>query len=250
MKLDLRDTPQRKIFFYGTYDERHEAGMVRRVLEKHEVFWDIGANVGFYALLAAALLQNTGHIVAFEPGQIAHRMLQENIALNSFQNIAVYQVAVTDTEGEAVLFSAAQVADGGANLFLPGKDQTLSQTCRTVSLDKFSEDLKLPKPDFIKMDVEGAELAVLRGADRILKEDQPLLLMEMKDAVLKTAGTDKASVQNVLFQYGYAPAFLHRRQWYQADQLDQVKSRNIFWFKPSLARHREKAARIPVRRRA
>ncbi|MDI6854589.1 MAG: FkbM family methyltransferase [Deltaproteobacteria bacterium] len=247
MKLDLHDPAHRKTFFFGSYDERHEIEMVKRVLEEREVFWDVGANIGVYSLLAATLVKNNGRIVAFEPANIAYEMLLENIALNHFDNILPFKVAVADAEGEAVLFAAAHIADGGANLFSPGTEQTITQTCRTVTLDKFSQDQQLPSPDFIKMDIEGAELAVLRGAELILTRDQPLLLIEMKDAVLKAAGTDKSLIQDILVKYGYVPAFLHRRKWYQTDDVTRVKSRNIFWFKPSLSRHREKAARIPVR---
>ncbi len=231
MKPDLHDPSHRKTFFYGAYDERHEISMVKRVLDEGEVFWDVGANIGVYSLLAAALVKNTGRVVAFEPARVAYEMLLENIALNHFDNILPFQVAVSDAEGEAVLFAAEHIADGGANLFSPGKGQTLTRTCRTVILDKFSRDMELPAPDFIKMDIEGAELAVLKGADLILTRDQPLLLMEMKDAVLRAAGTDKASIQEVLTQYGYVPAFLHRRKWDQTDDVRRVRSRNIFWFK-------------------
>ena len=56
MRLDLRDAVQRRMYFYGDYDERYEAQMIRRLLDKGEIFWDIGANIGYFSLLAAAVL--------------------------------------------------------------------------------------------------------------------------------------------------------------------------------------------------
>ena len=84
MKLDLRDAVQRRMYFYGDYDERYEAKMIRRLLDKGEIFWDIGANIGYFSLLAAATLQHTGQVIAFEPGQVAYARLMDNIALNPF----------------------------------------------------------------------------------------------------------------------------------------------------------------------
>jgi FkbM family methyltransferase len=247
MRLDLMDEPQRKIYFYGTYDERYEMALVRRVLDAPDVFWDIGANVGFYSLLTARLLSSGGQVIAFEPGQLAFQMLEENLALNQFDNVTSFNVAVTEDYGEAVLYSSPGVADGGANLFQPDETHTLTQTCRTVSLDRFSRETDFPRRTFIKVDVEGAEMAVLRGAADLLASDQPLWLMEMKESVLRAAGTEKGAIQDLFRRHGYAPAFLHRRKWFLSKDVREVKSRNILWFKPSLPSHREKAARVPVR---
>ncbi|MEW6388727.1 MAG: FkbM family methyltransferase [Thermodesulfobacteriota bacterium] len=246
LKLDLGDPDQRKIYFYGDYDERHEGALVRRMLEPREVFWDIGANIGYFSLLAAATLKNTGQVVALEPGRTAFKSLNDNIALNPFQNIRTYDVAAADKEGEALLYSSPDTADGRASLFQPCHGRTGSQICRTVTLDHFQENLGLTPPDFIKIDVEGAELAVLRGAARILRSRPPLLLVEMKEATLKAAGTDKAAIQELLQGYGYLPASLQRRRWHVSKDVKAVKSRNIFWFNPALPTHRHKAARLPV----
>jgi len=247
VRLDLQDPSQRKTFFFGTYDERHELQLIPKILDPGEVFWDIGAHIGVYSLLAARRVGEDGLVAAFEPGQIAYEMFRANIALNHLENILAFRVTVTDREGEAVLYAAGSYADGGANLFQPGPGQIPAHPCRTITLDHFCRDLLLPPPDFIKMDIEGAELAALRGADLILSRHHPLLLMEVKDSVLKTAGADKAALQDLLKHYGYMPACLHRRRWYVLRDIHQACSRNLLWYKPSVARHREKAARIPLK---
>lgn len=116
MKLDFRDAVQRCMYFYGDYDERYEAKMIRRLLDKGEIFWDIGANIGYTSLLAAATLQHTGRVIAFEPGQVAYARLLDNIALNPFRNITTFNLAVTDREEEAALYLAAETADGCCQL--------------------------------------------------------------------------------------------------------------------------------------
>jgi FkbM family methyltransferase len=247
MRLDLSDPVQRKMYFFGDYDERYEARLIRQVLEPGEVFWDIGANIGFFSLVAASVLNNTGRVAAFEPGELTFESLTKNIEINVFKNIDAFKLAVTDREGEATLYSSRDRADGLANIYAPKEGQTQSQSCRTVFLDKFSPEMELKAPHFIKMDVEGAELAALQGAEEVIRRAQPLLLIEMKAENLQMAGTDKAQIPQLLAPYGYRPAFLSRGQWQATEDLGALKSRNIFWFNPSVGQHRKKAARIPLK---
>jgi FkbM family methyltransferase len=246
MKLDLRDAVQRRMYFYGDYDERYEAKMIRRLLDKGEIFWDIGANIGYFSLLAAATLQHSGQVISFEPGQVAYARLMDNIGLNPFRNIATFNLAVTDREGEAALHLAAETADGCASLYGAGPEVTAQEICRTVSLDGFAQSHGLPGPDFIKIDVEGAELFVLRGAREMLAVSRPLLLVELKAETLAASGTDKREVQELLAGYGYVPSFPYKRKWYRARDVSEVKSRNLLWFDPEVKAHREKTARLPI----
>lgn len=246
MKLDLADPEQLKVYFYGHYHERYEADLVQRLLTEDDVFWDVGANVGYFTLVAATALKNRGQIVAFEPGQNALARLAENLALNTYRNIQIYPVAVTDREGEAVLHLAGDIADSSANLYQAGQTQAGQEVCRTVALDHFLRDEGLRPPDLIKLDAEGAELAVLQGAQGIIASTPPLLLMEMEEKTLLAAGASKAAVAQFLTGYGYRAAHLHKGRWYATADLATVKGRNIFWFNPGVATHRQKAARLPV----
>lgn len=246
MKLDLRDLEQLKIYFYGHYHERYEAKLVKSLLDDDEVFWDIGANIGYFTLLAATALKGRGQIVSFEPGKVAFERLADNISLNSFNNIQIYNLAVTDTAGEAVLYLSNDPADSSANLYSPAKDGGRREVCRTVTLDQFRRDQGLRSPDLIKMDVEGAELAALSGAEDIISSSTPLLLIEMEEKNLKAAGASKAAIQKLLTGYGYLAVFLHKGRWRLTRDVNEVKGRNIFWFNPALPVHREKAGRISI----
>ena len=244
MKLDLNDTEQRKLYFYGHYHERYEAALVRRLLEADEVFWDIGANVGYFTLVAATALNNSGQILAFEPGGPAYERLVENIALNPFTNIHPYNLAVSDAEGEAVLYLAGDFADSSASLYQAGLEPGDRQVCRTVCLDKFLGEPGLRPPDFLKIDVEGAELAVLKGAQSLMAAHQPLLLLEMEEKNLAAAGASKADIQALLTGYGYRAAHLHKGRWRRIEDVAAARGRNLFWFNPALPQHRQKAGRV------
>ena len=113
-------------------------------------------------------------------------------------------------------------------------------------MDGFAPSHALPGPDFIKIDVEGAELFVLRGAREILAVSRPLVLVEMKAETLAASGTDKHEIQELLAGYGYVASFPYRRKWYRARDVSEVKSRNLLWFDPAVRVHREKTARLPI----
>jgi FkbM family methyltransferase len=246
MKLDLADPEQLKVYFYGHYHERYEADLVQRLLSGDDVFWDVGANVGYFTLVAATALANRGWIVAFEPGKNAYARLTENISLNSYQNIQTYPVAVSDREGEAVLHLAGDIADSSASLYQAAHTQAGQEVCRTVALDHWLDSEGLRPPDLIKLDAEGAELAVLQGAQGLINDSPPLWLMEMEEKNLQAAGASKAAVTQFLTGCGYRAAHLRKGRWYATADLATVKGRNIFWFNPSVPAHRQKAARLPV----
>jgi FkbM family methyltransferase len=247
MKLDLADPEQLKVYFYGHYHERYEADLVQRLLNADEVFWDVGANVGYFTLVAATVLNHRGRVVAFEPGKNAYARLTENIALNAHRNIQTFPVAVTDREGEAMLHLAGDIADSSASLYPVAPGQSGQEVCRTVALDQVLRSEGLRPPDLIKLDAEGAELAVLEGARELLADSPPLWLMEMEEKNLRAAGTSKAAVAQCLSAYGYRAAHLAKGRWYATADLAAVKGRNIFWFNPDVPAHRQKAARLPVK---
>jgi len=244
LRLNLADPEQRRLYFFGDYDERREADLITRVLAPGEIFWDVGANLGYFTLLAAASLKNTGQVVAFEPAQTAFSQLTANIALNPFTNIVTYPVAVTDREGEALLYSTPELADGRANLFQPGTDQTGRQPVPTVTLDGWRRREHQAPPDFIKLDVEGAEAAALRGVQETLAVSEPLLLVEMKEAIFQSLGLERTAIQDFLRPLGYRPAGLARSRWRLFDDVREIASRNVLWLKPELPRHRHKAGRV------
>ncbi len=115
-----------------------------------------------------------------------------------------------------------------------------------MALDHFLRSEGLRPPNLIKLDAEGAELAVLHGAQGLLADSPPLWLMEMEEKTLAAAGASKAAVAHFLTGYGYRAAHLSKGRWYATADLAAVKGRNIFWFNPGVPAHRQQAARLPV----
>ncbi len=234
LKLDLLDPAQRKIYFFGDYDERHEITLLRQILLSGDVFWDIGANIGFYTLTASPLVRPGGRVVAFEPASHAWQSLTANLSLNQSENVQPVQIALADGVGQAVLYRRADFADGGASLISRADYHGDSEVVSTLSLDQFLTQTGSPPPTFMKIDVEGLEGNVLTGGLKILQGNQPpLILIEMNDP-------DR--IGTILQGVGYQGAYLHRRRWYPASSLAEVKSRNMLWFRPDSPLHRERLA--------
>lgn len=146
---------------------------LRRHLGRGRVLWDVGANIGFFSLLGARL---GAEVVAFEPVPENVARLRGNIASNGFDEvITVRDVAVAAATTVASLLvvedaSWSHLADRGWHPRTAGEIDV-----RVVALD----DLALPAPDVIKIDVEGSEVAVLQGARRLLTERRPAVIIEL-----------------------------------------------------------------------
>lgn len=165
----------------GRYFERRELEFILNVLQPGMTFVDVGANVGLFSLPAARKVQS-GRVFAFEPTSLTHQFLLENITLNKLGNLYAVHSALGDYTGEAVLQVNVPGKDGLNTLGRPTHEY--SEISRTeavaiTTMDIFVRENSVKRVDVMKIDVEGAELLVLRGAQNLLKRaDAPLILYE------------------------------------------------------------------------
>lgn len=147
----------------------------RRAFEKEipsgAVLYDIGANVGYFSLLAAKLAGPEGRVYAFEPLPRNIEYLEKHIKINKFENIEVVDAAVSDHGGEAHF-------DLGASSAMGHLAETGGITVRMVALDEMLEAGDIRPPDYIKVDVEGAEYEALKGARKLLEKYHPILFLD------------------------------------------------------------------------
>ena len=175
LRLELGESLQRD-FLFGLYDQ-HELRLLRRFLAPGGDMLDIGAHIGMYTVAAALALGDRGRVLAFEPNPEARRQLEANLALNGCTNVIVSSQAVSDRAGEAVLHvpstSDPSYSSLGEGRFAEGEPVAVE----TTTLDDAAMSRGLT-PAFVKIDVEGGELAVLDGATQTL-EARPVLLVEV-----------------------------------------------------------------------
>lgn len=157
-------------YWLGSY-EMNKRLAFEKMIQPGYVVYDIGANVGYFTLLAAVLTGEKGQVYAFEPLPRNVEFLKKHISLNNLSNVEVIQAAVSDRSGEALFEFGASTAMGHLS-------ETGDLRIKLVSLDRMIANGDLITPDVIKIDVEGAEYDVLRGAKNLIETSHPILFLD------------------------------------------------------------------------
>ena len=185
--------------------ESAEAKFVARYLKPGMTVLDIGAHHGFYSLLASHQVGSRGRVLAFEPSSRERRKLRLNIGLNAARNIKVKPVALGAKNGQAEFFQVRGVQTGCNSLRPPAVDEPVRVLHVPVArLDKVLEREGVEQVDFVKMDVEGGELAVLKGAGRLLEQrPRPVMLIEVYDIRTAPWGYAAREIVDYILQRGF-----------------------------------------------
>ena len=167
----------RHAYWLGSY-EHEKQRQIANELRPGDVFYDLGANVGFYTLLAAQRVA-AGNVYAFEPLPRNIEYLRKHLKLNRVSNAELLELAVCDVVGiasfqEASNSSVGHLEDGG------------STQVRTATLDSLLLQGKILPPSLIKIDIEGAELLALRGACEAFRRFRPVLFLATHSRELHT----------------------------------------------------------------
>jgi FkbM family methyltransferase len=166
---------------------------------------DVGANLGYYSLLASRLVGPSGRVVALEPNSENCRLLLSSLRLNDITNVQLLPVAADTATGWAY-YSTHVGSNGG----LIEDGELLSHPGTIVPTFRLDELVEGPV-GFLKMDVEGAEGRVVRGATRIIERDRPIVTTELKDEMLRrVSGTTVAEYLGYFEKLGYAPSLLEK----------------------------------------
>jgi FkbM family methyltransferase len=154
---------------------------------------DVGANIGLFTLALAKRVEPDGAVWAFEPDPANRALLQENVAANGLGDlVTVSELALTDATGQ--LFFQPSPTDASASHLAPGGIRV-----EAVRLD----DLDIEHVDVMKIDVEGAECSVLRGAAETLSNSRPALLLECAERNLSRAGSSLGELEDLLRELRY-----------------------------------------------
>ena len=155
---------------------------VRRFLQAGMTVLDIGAHQGLYTLLASSTTGKSGKVFAFEPSSRERKALRLNVLLNRRKNVSIQSFALGDASG----YSEMYIVQGGKNGFNSLRPPAASVVTTKMpvevrTLDDLVESGAIPRPDFIKLDVEGAELSVIKGASKMLSQQpRPVIMAEVE----------------------------------------------------------------------
>lgn len=151
---------------------------------------DIGAYIGYYTLLAAKRVGDDGLVLSFEPDPLRFKRLVENIKINDWKNVQAFQFAVSDVEGEGTI-------ESGESFALENAKHAI--TVNTICLDSFLQT----DPDIVKIDVEGAEVSILRGMKRILEKGKAKIICEVHPKQMTSSRHNVTEIMDIIEMYEY-----------------------------------------------
>jgi len=180
LTLDLRDDLSRMWYYWGYRGyERATVHLFCELLRSKCCVFDIGANIGYYTLLAATALEGRGEVHAFEPCPRIFRQLCQNVNPNVHRCMNLNQTALTDKDGEQPLFLPADLAGTNASLIENFAKQVAFVMTQTTRFDSYCKAHVARPVDLLKIDAEGAEASVLRGAGSLIDEWRPDIICEV-----------------------------------------------------------------------
>ena len=208
LKIIVRpiDRLGRRIFLDG-YSEPDFAIFLEAYLRHGMTFFDVGAHFGQYTLMAAKRVRSEGAVHAFEPTAETFLQLEANVRLNGFKQVVMNHAAIYDHAGEMAL-QACVTGQGEFNSLgrpiLPAKDVVRIERVRTITIDDYCHAMKIRRIDLMKIDVEGAELHVLRGARELLaRQDAPTIVCEFNEQAASNMGSSTRELRAAFETLGY-----------------------------------------------
>src|SRR4030067_1818822 len=202
MYVDSRDIGVAPFLLEWGFYEKYETELFKKLVKRGMVVVDIGANIGYYTLLAAHLVGDEGNGFAFEPDPYNYSLLCRNIEVNGYRNVIPVQKAVFNKSGKVKLFLDKNKF-GGNSLSDANIDKSVSTTVETTSLDEYFENTN-HKIDVVKMDVQGSEMEVLNGMTNTINQNEKLeIITEFWPFGLRNAGSSPTDFLRKLAEYGF-----------------------------------------------
>ena len=202
---DLRDAIAREACFMGHY-EPLETALVRSLLKPGMTFIDVGANWGYFTLLAASMVGATGRVVSLEPHPTLYRLLEQNVERNRFEWVTTLRVAAAGEEGEMNLagYAGGDSNRGVSRLTRGVESQGPNYHVKTGRLETLLDDAGVGEVDLLKMDIEGGEGDVIPTLrDGLARARYKHILLELHPRALAAQGIDAAGLVEEIKGQGY-----------------------------------------------
>lgn len=181
------------------FQEPHIVNFFINNLKNNKVFFDVGAHFGYYTLFARKIMGDDCKIISFEPSPIPFKFLRKNIEINKLQNnIKAEQLLISEKKSKCNLYYSG--FGGTKSSFKKSTGLFYKKELEAISLDDYCSQVKL-YPDFVKIDVEGAELLVTKGARSLFVNNTPNMLIELHYSQLRA--DEIKEIISILLHAGY-----------------------------------------------
>ena len=193
------------IFWEGGYENFEYTQIFLKLIKKVSTFYDVGANIGYYSLLAAMENENI-KVVGFEPAQGPLHYFNQNVSINKFKNIKVESIALSHSEGEIEFYEIRNkkykylkynlAGESNAGSLTHGRNFEINKV-KTSTLDNYVSRNNEANIDLIKIDTEGTENLILENSGHVLKEMKPIIICETLFNVIEK------ELEEIMLSYGY-----------------------------------------------
>jgi len=216
-----------KTIYYNIQNKKFEREVyaLNRFVTSGSICFDIGAGYGKYTFMLSKIVGNTGHIYSFEPGNYSYRVLSNIVKFHRLKNVTLVKKALLDKKGFSTL--AIPIKESGklgkgiayvCSNFDPG---FVYEKVEQTTLDDYCLENGISNIDFIKCDVEGAELLVLKGGKSCIERYKPVILCEVIKEFLDRFGLNLSDIHNFINQINYKIFILKDDRFEKIDQITQ-----------------------------
>lgn len=204
MCLEIRDLIQETILLEGVWDPLLTE-FVNNNLNTEEVFIDVGANAGYFTLLAARRVQGAGIVLSIEPNPIVAKQLRANVERSNLANVIIEEKVCSDSLQTTIqtLYLHDDSNSGRASLSKSNTAGIENVQVASSTVDQLVQEHGLRHVTLVKIDVEGAELMVLRGMTDTMRHFRPTIVIELEPHLLRGFSATAEDVVSLLSTFGY-----------------------------------------------
>jgi len=177
---------------------------LKQYLSPGNVFVDIGANEGFFAVIGAKLVGSTGRTIAVEPQERLRPVLEKNFELNEIDNVELFTCAISDQNGTNVIHISPDISTGSTGFYRRSKYKVPTQVVETRTLSALFDQANIDRADVLKMDIEGFEYEAIFGSPEIFRDKRvQILALDLHPDYLAMRGQGVEKILQFLAECGY-----------------------------------------------
>ena len=223
---DFRIAPVEILNFFDY--EKEESAMMENLISDGDNFFDIGANIGWYSLNIALARRGT-KVFCFEPIPKTYEQLQKNLKLNSAANIRSFNLGFSNQNGEFPFYYYQEGSGNASSVNISSRQDIQVIQCKVSTLDTYTETNKT-KVDFIKCDVEGAELLVFQGGEKTIARDKPIVFSEILRKWSIKFNYNPNEIFNLFRKYNYRSFTVKNGHLVNFSSMDETTIETNFFF--------------------
>lgn len=225
-KGDRRIAPIEILNF--SYFEKNDFPMMLKLIDENTSFYDVGANIGWISLNVSKLKKRV-KVYAFEPIPETFNALKENIIINEAVNVKSFNFGFSDEEKETIFYFNPEESVSASEANISKGKRVRKIRCKLKKMDNFTNKKNL-KVDFIKCDVEGAEIFVIKGGLETIRKYKPVIFLEMLRKWSKKFNYSPNEIIKILKELGYNCYFAKDNRLVGFEKMDESTIQTNFFF--------------------